>query len=417
MRAVRLAFTTWLLVTLAACATAPVTDVQPGTRPALETDEAGLWQMVERDEFRLSTSNEVIRDPDLQNYLQGVLCRVTPHYCNDVRIYVLPSPMLNAWMMPNGTMALYTGLLLRLENEAQLAAIIGHEVAHYTRRHSLQRYRAWRANAGTLQTVASIVSAGAGVAAANANAAASAGQYGRAIDQAQLARSIADVGTAVLRSLEFYSIMNQLSFSREQESESDALGTAWMNSAGYATATWADVWKVMEQEEALTGTRVPTFLRGHPSPAERKRRIRAHSAALETSPERLHTGAIEYQAQIEPFRNAWLHYARQGLGPKLENALLERQREIGAPAGLVAFHEADMYRKRQPEPSAHQIAAAFEEALAAAGCPPEAFREYALALWDAGRTDEARAAFEDYLAADPDAIDHAMIRSYIEELR
>ena len=138
--------------------------------------------------------------------------RVAPDYCSDVRIYVLPSPLLNAWMMPNGTMALYTGLLLRLENEAQLAAIIGHEVAHYTRRHSLQRYRAWRANAGTLQTVASIVSAGAGVAAANANAAASAGQYGRAIDRPNWPAP-SRTWAAVLRSLEFYSIMSQLSFS------------------------------------------------------------------------------------------------------------------------------------------------------------------------------------------------------------
>ena len=62
-----------LLLLLAACASAPVDDVQPGDRPGLETDEAGLWQMVERDEFRLRTSREVIRAPGLQSYLESVL--------------------------------------------------------------------------------------------------------------------------------------------------------------------------------------------------------------------------------------------------------------------------------------------------------------------------------------------------------
>ena len=126
---------------------------------------------------------------------------------------------------------------------------------------------------------------------------------------------------------------------------------------------------------------------------------------------------VAYQAHVAPFRNAWLHHARQGLGPQLEHALLKRQREIGVPAGLVFFHEADMYRKRHPEAHPERILDAFRDALDAAGCPPEAFREYGLALWDARREKEARDAFEAYLTADPDAVDHAMIESYIEELR
>ena len=407
-----------MLFTLGACATAPVTDAQPGVRPATDTDEAGIWRIVERDEFLLRTSSGVIRDPALQNYLEGVLCRVAPDHCGGIRIYLLPSPMLNAYMQPNGTMVLFTGLLLRLENEAQLAAIVGHEVAHYVGRHSLQQYRAWRAKAATLQTVVSIVSAGARIAAANANAAASSGQYGRAIDQARRARSISNVGYALLTSLQFYAITSQLAFSREQESESDALGMAWMNSAGYDPATTTAVWKVMEAEEALTDRRAPTFLRSHPRPRDRKQRVAAQAMELQrTQKVEPVRNAAAYQAQIAPFRNAWLHHARQGLSPELEPALIERQREIGVPAGLVSFHEADMYRKRHPEGHSKQILTAFGEALDAADCPPEAFREYGLALWDAGREKEARDAFETYLAADPSAVDHAMIRAYTEELR
>ena len=407
-----------LLLIVSGCAAAPVGDAQPGERPSLETDEAGLWQMVERDEFRLQTSAEVIRDQELQSYLDGVLCRVAPDYCGDIRIYVIPSYGFNAFMMPNGTMGVFTGLLLRLENEAQLAAILGHEVAHYTRRHSLQAWRAWRAKAGTWQTVASIVSAGAGVAAANANAAAASGQYGRAIEQAELARSIANVGSAVLTTLEYYAVFSQLAYSRQNESESDALGLKMMHAGGYDPATAAEAWQVLETEEALDDGYVPAFLRTHPPPGDRKARIAAQSADLE--PDQTHALArngAAYRERIAPFRHAWLRYARSGLSPTFEAALLERQRQIGVPAGLLSFHEADMYRKRGGEGDDERALAAFRKALEGPGCPAEAHREYGLALWDAGLRQSARQAFEDYLDADPDAVDHAMIESYIEELR
>ena len=407
-----------LALVVGGCASsAPIHDVQPGDRPALETDEAGLWQMVERDEFKLRTSAEVIRDPALEDYLESVTCRVAPDYCADVRVYVLPSHRLQAFMMPNGTMVLFTGLLLRLENEAQLAAIIGHEIAHYAKRHSLQRYRALRGKTGALQTVASVVSAGAGVAAASANSAAAAGQYGRAIEHAELARSIANVGSAVLASMEYYAVMSQLTFSRDQESESDALGVAWMHTAGYDPATFADVWTLLESEEALVDGRVPTFLRTHPPPADRRQRVNALSAALPGQTLRATSrNATEYRTQVAPFRNAWLHYARQGLSFRLEEALIQRQRELGAPAGLVSFHEAEMYRKRDAEGDRQRALEKYREAVANGDCPPEAFREFGLALWDAGRHGEARGAFERYLDADPDAVDYAMIESYIEEL-
>ena len=75
-----------------------------------------------------------------------------------------------------------------------------------------------------------------------------------------------------------------------------------------------------------------------------------------------------------------------------------------------------MYRKRNKEGDAQRALSALEQAVNAPGCPPEAYREYGLALWEVGMNDSARQAFETYLEAEPDAIDHAMVRSYLEEL-
>ncbi|MDE0443038.1 MAG: M48 family metallopeptidase [Gammaproteobacteria bacterium] len=142
-----------LFLGLSACASQPVDDASPGERPATDTDEAGLWQMLERDEYKLQTSTGVVRDPALQAYLESVLCRVVRDHCADIRLYVLPGGGMNAAMAPNGMMLVFTGLLVRLENEAQLAAVLGHEAAHYVKRHTLQRWRDLRARTATLHTL------------------------------------------------------------------------------------------------------------------------------------------------------------------------------------------------------------------------------------------------------------------------
>ena len=417
MRIVRLLPLIIASMTLASCATAPVDNARPGERPAIESDEAGLWQMLERDEYKLQTSSGVIRDPGLQGYLEIVLCRVTPDYCGDIRVYVIPSYSLNASMAPNGMMLVFTGLLLRLENEAQLAAVLGHEVAHYARRHSLQQWRSLRAKTAALQTVSAVVSAGTRVAVMSAQSAAASGDYVKALNRYDVARGIANTGSAVLDSLELYAVLSQLAFSRDQESESDALGAAWMGEAGYDPAAFADIWSYMQIEHALARRSVPDMLRTHPSPRDRERMARAYSQRLlEGTPDADEESALRYQRVIGPFRNAWLHHARQGLTPELEMALIDRQREVGAPDGLISFHEADMYRKRNDVGDGERVLAALEKAVNGPGCPAEAHREYGLALWEAGMNDAARRAFEAYLEAEPDAVDLAMVRSYLEEL-
>ena len=146
-----------LPLTLAACASPPLGDAQPGQRPSDDTDEAGLWHTLERDEYKLRTSTAVIREKALQSYLESVLCRVAPAYCADIRVYVLPSSQFGAAMTPNGMLLVYSGLLVRLENEAQLAAVLGHEVGHYVKRHTLEQWRRLGSRFGAIETVSTVL--------------------------------------------------------------------------------------------------------------------------------------------------------------------------------------------------------------------------------------------------------------------
>src|SRR3989339_664331 len=114
-------------------------DLKPGERPPLSSDEAGIWMMVDKAEMSVATSGQRVMDPELNAYVNDVVCRVAGDYCKDFRVYIMRIPQFNATMSPNGTMVIYSGFLLRAKNEAQLAAVVGHEISHYLRRHSAQR--------------------------------------------------------------------------------------------------------------------------------------------------------------------------------------------------------------------------------------------------------------------------------------
>ena len=83
---------------------------------------------------RLRRSPFLIRDAGLREYLQGIACKLAGEHCPDVRVYPVRTPFFNASMAPNGMMQVWSGLLLRAENEAQLAAVLGHEIGHYLQR-------------------------------------------------------------------------------------------------------------------------------------------------------------------------------------------------------------------------------------------------------------------------------------------
>ena len=407
-----------LALLLCGCATAPVSDLAPGERPDLESDEAGLWQAMERDEYTLRTSSTVIRDPDLQQYLESVLCRVSPEYCADVRIYVIPSPHFNAWMSPNGMMGIHTGLLLRIENEAQLAAVMGHELGHYQRRHTLQQWRGLRSRAAGVSTFAAILSAGASVANASANSALEAGDFSEAVSQAERASRIVNVGSVVLGSLQTWNIISQLQYSREHETESDDLGLDWLARSGYDPAVVEALWEYVQSEDELSETQLPGYLRTHPRPEDRVARNRQLAVDLRAAfPAARTTGSGLYGDVIAPYRHAWLSSARTGLDRSQEALLLERQRDLGVDPGLVLFHEAEMRLERNESEDRNLALETLQEAAGHPGAPPETHREIGLLLWEDNQIAQARNAFDEYLARTPDAPDAPLIRSYMEEMQ
>lgn len=160
-------------------------------------------------------------------------------------VNVLSVNELNAWCMPGGKIAFYTGIIdgLKLTDD-EIAAIMGHEIAHALREHSRER-----ASQQALQGV------GVGVVAAILGLGSTGSQLGNMVAQA----------------------MFGLPNSRTQESESDEIGVELAARAGYDPAAAISLWKKMA---AQGGGGTPQFLSTHPSPDTRIRDLERHSVKV-----------------------------------------------------------------------------------------------------------------------------------------
>lgn len=161
---------------------------------------------------------------------------------------LIDSPEINAWCMPGGKMAVYTGIMPVLKNEAALAAVLGHEVAHATKRHGKQRYaRAIRGNlAGLVIGAASVVG-------------------GQVFCKSESCRMLTGLGGAAAG---FAIAFFDRKFSRADETESDKVGQQYMARAGYDPSEAARLWERMGA--ASQGQAPPEFMSTHPSDVTRK---------------------------------------------------------------------------------------------------------------------------------------------------
>jgi beta-barrel assembly-enhancing protease len=111
----------------------------------LASDEALLWERATREHRKLRGSLSLLHDPVLEEYLTDMIHCLLPPGTLEAGVYpsvhVIVNPSLNAFAYPTGAIYLHSGLLARLENEAQLATVLAHEIAHIVHRHAIRHLR------------------------------------------------------------------------------------------------------------------------------------------------------------------------------------------------------------------------------------------------------------------------------------
>lgn len=345
--------------------------------PDAGSDEGGLWATMAREEQRLRRSPFLLRDDKLRDYLQGILCRLAGDHCPDVRVYAVRNANFNANMAPNGMMQIWSGLLLRMDNEAQLAAVVGHEVGHFLQRHSLERLRDAKS-----KSAASVVMLPFGL-------------FGMVGQLALLASVYA--------------------YSREQERDADTISVRLMSAAGYDSSQAAEVWgnllAELKARPNADAAKSSVLFASHPPSDERRDALRALGKAGGDRAEQA------YRERMAAWQVEFLEdEIKRGQYPETI-ALLDRKLALEPQRPDLLYARAEAKRLRGQDKDVEQALADLSAASAMPDAPARAHRSLGLLLRERKDNAGAAAAFARYLEAAPDAPDAGLIKAYLSELQ
>ena len=363
--------------------------IGPGYR-AVDQDEKGLWQQMERVEEEVAGSNLLIKDPRLTAYLGDLIGRVGGPAAKDMRIYLARIPEFNAVMFPTGFAVVFSGLLLRMRNEAQLAGVVAHESAHFLRKHQLRQWRDMRRKSD----IFSILAMGAGVAGG------AAGVY--AGDLVQLAQ----LGT----------ILSLLKYNRTLESEADAMGVRLLAEAGYDPTGMSETWQQLIAELDLSAKyrrkkreRDFSLFSTHPAPESRMADLKISAAEAKVPGRTYDNYRDRYLAALASIRPTLLDDQVKLNDPGASQYVVNTLAKDGWN-GLLRFHEGEIWRLRNRKGDDVRAAQGYAAAILYPDAPADAWRWHGIMLMKQGRSAEARAAFARYLRMAPNAPDAPFVR-------
>ena len=368
--------------------------IGPGYRP-VDADEKGLWQQVERVEEEIAGSNILLQDPGVTSYLRALIGKVGGPAASDMRIYLAHVPEFNAVMFPTGFAIVFTGLLLRMRNEAQLAGVIAHESGHFLRKHQLRQFRDTKKKSDIFAAASLLGGMAGGVVGTNTGN----------------LQQLAELGT----------VMSLYRYNREIEAEADAMGIRLISEAGYAPTAMPETWQQLIDEQNLSARyrrkhrdRGYSLFETHPAPESRMADLRA-SAAEVTIPGRSYDdGRARYLATIAGIRPMLLDDQVKLNDPGASLYIVQTLARDGW-SGPLRFAEAEIWRLRgdPKQRDAERAAAGYAAAVQMLDAPADAWRWHGVMLQKAGRAVEARAAYSRYLAMVPTAPDAPFVRQQL----
>ena len=368
------------VLTIAAVGCANVGDVRSfdtdEATTQLESDEARIWYDCARWDKQIANSGAIYADAELESYLQGVVDRLYPEFQDAMHIHPFRGFVPNAFVLPNGSIYFDVGLLARIDNEAQLAAIIGHEGAHFAERHALTFHRVAKLH-GNIAMV-----------------------FGAA------------TGIPLVGDVLAYSSM--MGYSRDQEREADLLGYRRMEAAGYDVREAAGPFSRLAKEAAALDYDIPVFFSSHPRMSERVESFRELSASAPTGGRR---GEDVYLARVERATGDTLVTYLERRQPETVIFLLEDERLLQRLPEHYRFYLAAAYRLRDHPGDAERAEIEYHATLRA--CPDFAptYRALGMLRMHEGHAGAACEHFRRYLELAPEAPDRAYVESYLSKLR
>jgi len=410
--------TVLLLVALVASTTAACARGPRSSSP--EPAERALWARAATEEDQLLRKVKPYDDPALAAYLSTLAERLYPSWTRsagspELRVVVLPDPTLGAFSMPDGRVFVHTGLLSHVENEAQLATVIGRELSHVAGNHaarlSRDRKRARAAGAPVDATAAFGLAALAGIRTGS--------------DDPGAAVLGPTAGAVLGLGLRQPAIAAIAGYGPDLEREADAQSMERLVSAGYDPREARRLFERL-RDDAKHGGAMEAFLYGRAPWLEQ--RVESARRLLATRYARVRDGEIVDTAEFD----------RRMLTVVRDNAALDTragrfslaQRQLdrvlaATPRDPIAHLDAGDLQRLQSQRAGSvaerraYLAKAVESYERAAELDltyAAPFRQLGLLYYQQSDVARAREAFQKYLALEPAASDAQRIGEYLAEL-
>jgi predicted Zn-dependent protease len=353
-----------LALALAGCV-APSVQLPARDRPgvAIDEDEQRMWRVAEEGEKSFADSGRLLADPALDAYLLDVARRLEPPQVLEAirfRFHVVRDTHPGAFALPTGAVYVYTGMLARMESEAELATLLGHEMAHVVQRHALRQARqrqGWMPDAFGLIRLASVTG-----------------------------------------------------YSRELEAEADREGVLRMKAAGYDTADAPRFFQRLHEWATAEDLKAPpTYYSTHPRIEERIESSRELARSLGGS-----GGRRDEEVYARKTAGVLLVNARVELAAgRYAAARDQAQRYVHLAPSDAAGHLALAETARREAKGEWMEAAlsGYRKAIELDPKGADAWRGLGLVLSKKGDDDEARKAYRRYLEVAPDAPDRAHVEA------
>lgn len=370
-----------LAILLAGCAAAPLKPMGEVSVDNFQRDEIRLWNRSLKERQKIDESGFLYKDADLSAYLNSVAQRLAPEGLAEkglvIRVHVLKNPMMNAFAFPDGNIYVHTGILVKMENEAQMAALLAHEMSHSIYRHGMRSHR-------TLLKSTSMVSILYPIPIVNVFGAISA------------AASITG-------------------YSRDMEREADRLGYEAMVRAGYAPGEATKLFETMKKDIEDLEIKEPFFFGSHPRVNERIKNFNLFLKDTPHKPGRI-TGEERFIKAITPLflENASLDLA---IGrPKLAIKSLNKFLTMEPSSAEGHFMLGKAYCLNAEDGESEKAEMSFRKTAALDPMHAEAHRELGMMYMKRGNNQDAQKEFHEYLSLAPGAYDTKYIMQYLNKM-
>jgi predicted Zn-dependent protease len=362
-----------------------------------EPDEVQFMAAASEEVAKLKQQLKPIQDPGLQAYVEKVGKSLVPSWV-DPNVYrftfsIIADPSLNAFALPDGTVVVHTGLLAALENEAQLATVLGHEIGHVTHRHGFRGYKHQSGKMKWLQLGALV---------------------GGVVVGTQTDSALAGLLTGVGSNLAISAAVN--GHGRDLEDEADRVGLHYMVEAGYDYMEAPEVWQVFgrytEDQDKVSNF----FFSDHSTHEARIRNLNKEIAVHyrgQVERDDLRVGEAEHQqvASKVAMQNAAANYESgnyRAAGRGFSNALDRDPNDA-----MCHLYRGKAIWKQYGVQAAQEVLNEFDQAALLDPTLAEPYFNMGVVFLEVRDMQQASLAFRKYLEIRPDAPEAAKIKSLL----